>query len=75
LNAKELILAKINCNTDLAKDYIHLIMMGFDMKDIVAFMTSPAVQAIVNLSKGNMYDEYNYESKVWQAVNTLKGIF
>lgn len=45
------------------------------MKDIVAFMTSPAVQAIVNLSKGNMYDEYNYESKVWQAVNTLKGIF
>lgn len=74
-NAKELILAKINCNTDLAKDYIHLIMMEFDMKDIVSFMTSPAVQAVVALSKGNMYDEYIYESKVWQAVNILKGNF
>ena len=33
MNAKELILAKINAGTNLARCYLHLIMMGFDINE------------------------------------------
>jgi hypothetical protein len=46
LNAKELILDKINCNADFAKIYIYLLVTGYDIKDIVAYMTSPTVSAV-----------------------------
>jgi hypothetical protein len=41
-----LILAKINAGTNLAKYHLHLMMMGFKLADIVAFMTSPAIELI-----------------------------
>jgi hypothetical protein len=45
-NAKELILDRINANTDLSKIYMYLITLGFDVKDIVSFMTSPVIDLI-----------------------------
>ena len=56
-NAKELILAKINCGDDFAKYYIHLIMMGLDVKDIVSFMTSPAIELVAKYSNSDIYSE------------------
>jgi hypothetical protein len=44
----------------MAKCYIHLLIMGFDIKDVVAFMTSPAVNLISKLSKCNMWDSFVY---------------
>nr|DAI85133.1 MAG TPA: hypothetical protein [Caudoviricetes sp.] len=59
-NAKELILYQINCDTNMAKCYIHLLIMGFDIKDVVSFMTSPAINLISKLSKCNMWDSFVY---------------
>ena len=60
MNAKELILAKINAGTNLARCYLHLIMMGFNMNDIVSFMVSDAVSLVNDISSANMFDEYMY---------------
>jgi hypothetical protein len=45
-NAKELILAKINSGTNFARMYVYAIMTGFNIDDIVAFMTSPVAEFI-----------------------------
>lgn len=72
-NAKELILAKINAGTNLARMYLHLIMMGFQIGDIVQFMISPAVSLINDLSEANMFDEYVNQMRVQDAANILRG--
>jgi hypothetical protein len=54
-NAKELILAKINAGTNLAKYHLHLIMLGFSLDDIIAFMTSPAVELIDKYSRNDYF--------------------
>lgn len=70
-NAKELILAKINAGTNLAKYHLHLVMMGFNLKDIVAFMTSPVVELIDKYSRNDLYK--NQISSVTNAIKTLNG--
>lgn len=70
-NAKELILAKINAGTNLAKYHLHLVMMGFNLKDIVAFMTSPVVELIDKYSRNDLYK--NQISSVTKAIKTLNG--
>lgn len=54
-NAKELILSKINAGTNLAKYYIHMMIMGFSLDDIASFMTSPVVELIDKYSKSDFY--------------------
>lgn len=54
-NAKELILAKINAGTNLAKYHLHLIMMGFSLDDIMSFMTSPVVELVDKYSRSDLY--------------------
>lgn len=54
-NAKELILDRINANTDLSKVYMYLIALGFDVKDIVFFMTSPIIDLIARNSTQNIF--------------------
>jgi hypothetical protein len=54
-NAKELILAKINAGQKLAKCYLYLMAMGYDINDIVKFMTSDAVSWIDQLSDPNSF--------------------
>lgn len=70
-NAKELILAKINAGTNLAKYHLHLVMMGFNLKDIVAFMTSPVVELIDKYSRNDLYK--NEASSVTNAIKILNG--
>lgn len=70
-NAKELILAKINAGTNLAKYHLHLIMMGFSLDDIMSFMTSPVVELIDKYSRSDLYDKRI--STVNSALNLLQG--
>jgi hypothetical protein len=70
-NAKELILARINADTKLARCYLYLIMLGFDINDIVAFMTSKTASLINELSTSNMFDDYLYNVSVNTAINIL----
>lgn len=54
-NAKELILERINANTDLSKVYMYLITLGFDVKDIVQFMKSEAIDLIAKNANSNIF--------------------
>lgn len=72
-NAKELILSKINAGTNLARMYLHMIIMGFHINDIAAFMISPAVSLINDLSEANMFDEYMYNIRVQDAAKIVRG--
>lgn len=73
-NAKELILAKINCGDNLAGCHLYLLMLGFDIRDVVTFMTSPCVNLINSLSEANMMDSYISQLKVQDAIKVAKGI-
>lgn len=75
MNAKELILSKINAGTNLARCYLHLIMMGFDISDIASFMISPVVSIVNDLSTANMFDEYMFKVNVSDAIEILQGNF
>ena len=57
-NAKELILDKINSGQATAKCHLYLLALGFDVKDIVAFMTSDAVSFIESCSLQNVFTGY-----------------
>lgn len=74
-NAKELILSKINAGTNLARCYLHLIMMGFDISDIASFMISPVVSIVNDLSTANMFDEYMFKVSINDAIKILRGDF
>lgn len=54
-NAKELILSVINSGSNLAKCHLYLATLGFEVSDIVKFMTSPAVSFINDMSNGNIF--------------------
>lgn len=71
-NAKELILAKINAGTNFARMYIYGIMMGLNINDLVAFMTSPTADLIDRLATSNMFQ--NEETSAAQAINKVQGI-
>lgn len=70
-NAKELILAKINAGSKLAKVYLFLITMGFDIKDIASFMTSPAISFIDTLTEENIFLQNHFYLK--DAIDIAKG--
>lgn len=72
-NAKELILAKINAGPELAGTYIYMIMQGLSFDSITDFMVSPTLDAIVKVSKSNIFE--NKESTIDTSVNYfLKGV-
>lgn len=73
-NAKELILAKINCGDALAKCHLYLTMLGFDIKDTVSFMTSPCVSLISDLSETNMMDSYITNLRIDDSMEIVDGI-
>ena len=54
-NAKELILACINAGNKMAKCHLYLMSLGFDVEDIVKFMTSPAVSFIDKITEKNIF--------------------
>lgn len=60
MNAKELILDKINAGPTLAGMYLHLIMLNYSFDDIAKFMTSETVQTIATLAKQvSLFDDYH----------------
>lgn len=70
-NAKELILAKVNAGNKLAKMYLFLITMGFNINDIVKFMTSPAINFIDAITDTNIFS--NQEISMKDAINIARG--
>ncbi len=49
-------------------------MLGFDIKDVVAFMTTPCVSLINDLSEANMMDSYISELSIKNAIDLATGI-
>lgn len=72
-NAKELILAKVNAGTKLAKMYLFLVTLGFNINDIVKFMTSPAVSFIDTITETNIFTGQDITIK--EAIKLAKGDF
>lgn len=72
-NAKELILAQINAGTDLAGNYLFLLTLGFEIKDISSFMTSPALKIIHSLSEFNMFNDHMEPLNIENIVKLLQG--
>lgn len=72
-NAKELILAQINAGSDLAGYYLYLLSLGFNIKDIVAFMTSPVIQTLHDLTQTNMFSDHIKELTINDIINILTG--
>lgn len=72
-NAKELILAQINAGTDLAGNYLYLLTLGFEIKDIMAFMTSPTISIINSLSEFNMFNDRLEALDIQKIVKLLQG--
>lgn len=70
-NAKELILAKINAGSKLAKCYLYLITMGYNIDDIVKFMTSDILTFIDTFTEDNVYEELNLTMD--QAIELAEG--
>lgn len=71
-NAKELILAKINAGTNFARMYVYGMMIGLDINDIVAFMTSPVSEFVDQLASPNMFQ--NEAGNASLAINLAQGI-
>ena len=49
-------------------------MLGFDIKYVVAFMTTPCVSLINDLSEANMMDSYISELSIKNAIDLATGI-
>lgn len=84
-NAKELILAAINAGNKMAKCHLYLMSLGFDVVDIVRFMTSDAVSFIDSITDKNIFINFNLDINyaIQWAIdylddpnngNTLKGV-
>ena len=58
-NAKELILKQINSGSDMAKCYLYLITLGFDVRDIVSFMTSDVAMFVAKMTTSDIYNNTN----------------
>lgn len=62
-NAKELILSKINAGMNLAGVHGYLMSMGFNLKDIIRFMTSTATNVLNTLTQEDIYNKTYYKSR------------
>lgn len=71
-NAKELILAKINAGTNFARMYIYGMMVGLNINDLVAFMTSPFAELIDSFANPNFFQ--NESGSAPSAINMVQGI-
>lgn len=72
-NAKELILNKINANSDFANIFLNLLMQGYDMADIVSYMISPGVSLVVDCFNSNQFSEISNSSTINQAIKRARG--
>lgn len=54
-NAKELLMAKVNANAELASMHIYLLILGFTPAQVVEIMTQPLVERIVEQLETNIF--------------------
>lgn len=73
-NAKELILDKINCDSNFANMYLFLITLGFNITDIVSFMTSPVVNFVANMVSSNIFSD-NVDVTIDMALGLAQNSF
>ncbi len=64
MNAKELVLDKINASVDTLGMYIYAIAMGVDVKKFTRFMTMPIIDKLIKLSKSNVINPERKESSI-----------
>jgi len=63
-------LAAINSGTKLMKCHLYLLSLGFDVNDIISFMTSPAVSFIDSISDENIFN--GTQIKINDAIDFAK---
>jgi len=73
MNAKELLLAKINAGMDFASMHVYLIILGYSEKEIAKYMTSPLVGAIKKLTEVNIFKDKT-EKSTDTLLNNIKSI-
>jgi 3-methyladenine DNA glycosylase Tag len=73
-NAKELILARINSGTNFARMYIFGFIMGFDVDDLVSFMTSDVSEFIDSQANRNVFSNNSTFKNASMAINLAQGI-
>lgn len=73
-NAKVMILPRINASPYMSKAFVCLLINGYDIKDICAFMTSPCVELISNINGTNIYKGKTYDNTK-QIINVMSGKF
>ena len=71
-NAKELILDKINSGQATANIYLHLLIQGYKMEDIAAFMISPAASLISDIMNSSIYNPYRQTLDVGDAIKIAR---
>lgn len=75
MNAKELVLEKINAAGDLARIYIYMIATGNKFSDITNFMTKDIITFISNKSKRSVFKEEDEFTSLDSAIDYfLKGV-
>ena len=71
-NAKELILDKINSGKATANIYLHLLIQGYKMEDIAAFMISPAASLISDIMNSSIYNPYRQTLDVGDSIKIAR---
>ena len=72
MNAKELVLDKINASVDTLGMYIYAIAMGVDVKKFTRFMTMPIIDKLIKLSKSNVINPERKESSIQSAIKDIQ---
>ena len=69
MNAKELILAKINATPELVDIYTYLTAVGTPFLDIADYMTSKSFGFITIAGESNIFDESSHNRKVKKTID------
>lgn len=73
MNAKELILAKINASAKFVDIYTHLLITGMSFDQIADIMTSPIFNYVVKVTDGDIFDKSTYKFSIESAINFYLG--
>lgn len=90
-NAKELLMAKVNANAELASMHIYLLILGFTPNQVAEIMTQPIIDEVieglevnmffdnsspkVNIILSNLASKYKDDAVKLQNVKTLQDIY
>ena len=75
MNAKELVLDKINASTDTLGMYMYAIAIGIDIEQFTKLMTQPVIDTIIKLSKSNVINSENQDSNLDGAIREVEAGF